>query len=185
MTNKESNFDYDDVHDDLELRERDDKRNYWWILWVIILVVIIVAAFFVFQGNSESPFFVDWNTEQEGVGIEEGKSVKIEEMALVVRESFPVQIAAQIKGTLTDKCTEISDISQLRDGNTFYVDIKAGESANCEVGGNLEPVEYIDSIELETIGLPKGTYDVNINGIEDSFTLEMDNQIDLGAGEQK
>ena len=184
MDNKESNFDYDDMNDDLELREKGEGGSYWWILWVVILVIIVVGGFFLLQGKSDTPL-LDWGVGNDTPATEESKSVVVEEMDLVMRESFPVQIAAQIRGTLTDECTEISDISQLRDGNVFYVDIQAGEKMICEVGGELAPVEYIDSIELETIGLPAGTYMVNVNGLEDTFTLQVDNEINVDAGEQK
>jgi inhibitor of cysteine peptidase len=96
----------------------------------------------------------------------------VDEIDILILESFPVQVHVIASGNLPDPCTEISEISQEREGNTFIVTIKTYRPPAFGIQV-LAPFEEI--IPLEVYGLPAGTYTVDVNGVQDTFDLEVDN----------
>ena len=96
----------------------------------------------------------------------------VEEIEIVILEIFPVQIDVIARGNLPDPCTEISEVLQEREGNTFFITIKTYRSPGLCIQV-LAPFEEI--IPLEVYGLPAGTYIVDVNGVQDIFVLEVDN----------
>ncbi|GAG16495.1 unnamed protein product, partial [marine sediment metagenome] len=48
----------------------------------------------------------------------------VDEIDILILESFPVQINVIAKGNLPDPCTEISEVLQEKEGNTFFITIK-------------------------------------------------------------
>lgn len=96
----------------------------------------------------------------------------VEEIEIVILEIFPVQIDVIARGNLPDPCTEISEVLQEKEGNTFFITIKTYRSPGLCIQV-LAPFEEI--ISLEVYGLPAGTYTVDVNGVQDTFVLEVDN----------
>lgn len=178
MENNDTQFDYQ--KDAVELREKKEGGGMWWVWILVILVIIVIGAFMLFGGES-GPFMNGIN-DNEDVRT---SYVTVDDIDLAIQESFPVQVAAEVSGRLEDQCTQVADVSQFRDGNFIYVTIAGEKIENCEAGGELEPVSFVDTITIESVGLPAGTYTVNVNGVEDAFTLEADNAVDMQAGEQK
>ena len=100
----------------------------------------------------------------------------VDEIDILILESFPVQVQVIASGNLPDPCTEISEVLQEREGNTFFITIKTYRSPGFCIQV-LAPFEEI--ISLEVYGLPAGTYTVDVNGIQDTFDLEVDNIISI------
>jgi len=96
----------------------------------------------------------------------------VDEIDILILESFPVQINVIARGNLPDPCTEISEVLQEREGDTFFITIKTYRSPGFCIQV-LAPFEEI--IPLEVSGLPAGTYTVDVNGVQDTFGLEVDN----------
>ena len=97
---------------------------------------------------------------------------EVNEFEILILESFPVQVHVVASGNLPNPCTGIDQIIQSRDENNFKITIKI--KYNQEICIPLiNPFE--ETIALDVYGLPAGTYNVNVNGIEDSFILEVDN----------
>ncbi|HDP37190.1 MAG TPA: hypothetical protein ENN27_04970, partial [Candidatus Atribacteria bacterium] len=48
----------------------------------------------------------------------------VEEIEIVILEPFPVQVQVIARGNLPDPCTEISEVLQEIEENTFFVTIK-------------------------------------------------------------
>ena len=96
----------------------------------------------------------------------------VDEIDILILESFPVQINVIARGNLPDPCTEISEVLQEREGNTFFVTIKTYRPPGFCIQV-IAPFEEI--IPLEVYGLPAGTYTVDVNGVQDTFDLEVDN----------
>lgn len=96
----------------------------------------------------------------------------VEEIEIVILESFPVQINVIACGNLPDPCTEIFEVLQEKEGNTFFIIIKTYRSPGLCIQV-LAPFEEI--ISLEVYGLPAGTYTVDVNGVQGTFDLEVDN----------
>ena len=96
----------------------------------------------------------------------------VEEIEIVILESFPVQVQVIARGNLPDPCTEIFEVLQERKENTFFVAIKTYRPPGFCIQV-LAPFEEV--IPLEVYGLPAGTYTVDVNGVQDTFDLEVDN----------
>jgi inhibitor of cysteine peptidase len=101
----------------------------------------------------------------------------VNEVNLQIMESFPVQVAAVAEGNLKDSCTMIHEIRQSFDEETktFTIEIATVRDADAVCAQVLEPFE--ERIDLDVRGLPAGTYTVDVNGVRETFTLDVDNEI--------
>ncbi len=99
----------------------------------------------------------------------------VENIEILILESFPVQIHVIAKGYLPDGCTEIGDITKNMDGNTFTVTVETIRPADMMCTEAIVP--YEKSIPLDVYGLKAGTYNVLVNSASGSFELTMDNSI--------
>jgi inhibitor of cysteine peptidase len=100
----------------------------------------------------------------------------VDEIDILILESFPVQINVIAKGNLPDPCTEISEVLQEKEGNTFFITIKTYSFSGFCIQV-LAPFEEI--IPLEVYGLPAGTYTVDVNGVQATFDLLVDNILSI------
>ena len=96
----------------------------------------------------------------------------VDEIDILIFELFPVQIDVIARGNLPDPCTEISEVLQEKEGNTFFITIKTYRPPGFCIQV-LAP--FKETISLEVYGLPAGTYTVDVNGVQDTFDLEVDN----------
>jgi putative hemolysin len=87
----------------------------------------------------------------------------------------PVQIEVAIKGSLPDSCTEIDQLDQCFDAeeSIFWIEITTVRTTDEACAQALVPFE--ETIALDVCGLPAGTYTVDVNGAQESFTLAVDN----------
>ncbi len=106
-------------------------------------------------------------TDEPGVGL-----ATVEEIDILIAESFPVQVFVVARGYLPDPCTEICEVSTEREGNAFLVAIKTYRAPGACIQV-IQPFE--ETISLDVYGLSAGTYTVDVNGVKGSFTLEIDN----------
>jgi hypothetical protein len=100
----------------------------------------------------------------------------VEEIDILTLESFPVQVFIIASGYLPNPCTEIYQITQEREGNTFFITIETYCSQEVCIQV-IAPFEEV--IPLEVYGLPAGTYTVEVNGVQGSFILEIDNILSM------
>jgi inhibitor of cysteine peptidase len=103
---------------------------------------------------------------------------QVESIDIVLLESFPVQVHVLAKGTLPDSCTTINRISRDREGNAFLVILTTARPEGVACAQVLTPFE--ETIPLDVYGLDAGTYTVDVNGVTDTFTLEIDNVLQEG-----
>jgi inhibitor of cysteine peptidase len=106
-----------------------------------------------------------------GIGL-----ATVEEIDILTLESFPVQIFVIARGYLPNPCTEIYQISQEREGNSFFITIETYCSQEVCIQV-IAPFEEV--IPLEVYGLPAGTYTVEVNGVQGTFILEIDNILSM------
>jgi len=92
----------------------------------------------------------------------------VDEIEIVISESFPVQVEVTARGNLPDPCTEICQITQKKEGNTFFITIKTNRSPDPCIQ-IIVPFEV--KIPLNVYGLSAGTYVVDVNGVSDTFEL--------------
>jgi len=115
-------------------------------------------------------------TAVEG-GVITGEAV-VESIEILLLESFPIQVHVVARGNLPDSCTEISEITKGRDGNTFRVTITTSHPADKMCAEML--VSFEEVIPLDVYGLSAGTYTVDVNGVTGSFILDVDNVLPEG-----
>ena len=101
----------------------------------------------------------------------------VEEVELIILESFPVQVVAVARGHLRDGCTEIDSVHTSFDAgsNTFSVEITTARDSEAACTQALVPFE--ERIDLEVLNLAAGTYTVDVNGVRETFTLAVDNEL--------
>lgn len=98
----------------------------------------------------------------------------VESVQIELLESFPVRVNVTVRGVLPDSCTRIDQTVVQRVDNTYQVivtTLREPEAAACTMA--VEPFET--AVELDVEGLPAGTYTVDVNGIQGTFTLSVDN----------
>jgi hypothetical protein len=107
----------------------------------------------------------------------------VEEIEILIMESFPVQVAVVARGHLPDGCTEIDEVRSRfePESNRFVVEITTARDAEALCTEALVPFE--ERVALDVYGLPAGTYFVDVNGVVDSFTLDVDNVPPEGSGD--
>ena len=97
----------------------------------------------------------------------------VEEVGILMLESFPVQISVFVRGYLPDACTEIGEIVHQRVSDTFKVTISTVRPKDMMCAEVITP--YEESISLDVVGLEAGVYTVDVNGIAATFELQVDN----------
>ncbi|MEE8121109.1 MAG: hypothetical protein V3T55_06240 [Anaerolineales bacterium] len=102
----------------------------------------------------------------------------VENVEIVFLESFPLGVHSIASGYLPDPCTEIDEVSVVRDGSHFEVLITTLREAEVMCIQVIE--EFEQNIPLDVYGLPAGDYTVTVNGIEAEFTFLQDNSIPEG-----
>jgi len=103
----------------------------------------------------------------------------VEQVEIVIMESFPVQAAAIVRGSLPDACTTITAVDVTRQDNLFKITLQAERPSG--VGCAQVLTAFEQRVPLDVAGLPAGTYTVDVNGVQRAFTLEMDNTAPGGA----
>lgn len=98
---------------------------------------------------------------------------KVDSVQIVLLESFPVQARVEIKGYLPDACTKVEQVIAEREGSTFRIRLTTSRPAEAVCAQMLTPFE--ESVALDVVGLPAGTYIVDVQGVQDTFTMAVDN----------
>ncbi len=99
----------------------------------------------------------------------------VEQVDILLMESFPLQATATVRGSLPDACSRIKSAEVTRQDNLFRITLTAERDAGVACAQVLTPFE--ENVPLDIAGLPAGTYSVDANGVQASFTLEMDNTL--------
>jgi inhibitor of cysteine peptidase len=120
-----------------------------------IALAVVFAASLVACDSVEGPTFVPG-------------TLAIEHVDVVVLESFPYQLRAQVRGYLPDGCTRLDRVSQTRDGNVINVTITTVRERDAICIQRIEVVNR--TIALEGSYLP-GEYVLRVNGVEQRFRL--------------
>ena len=113
---------------------------------------------------------------QVGGEITVGTAI-VDEVSVVIMESFPLQAMATIQGHLQDGCTEIGEFDQTLEGYVLKVSVETTRPADAMCTQALVP--YEKNIPLDILGLPAGDYTVDVNGAQAGFVLQQDNMLDF------
>lgn len=99
--------------------------------------------------------------------------LQVDSIHIAVLESFPVQIQVNIEGQLPDGCIEIETIEAQRQGSLFQIQINTRRMDDADCPPAQQPFE--SQVMLDVFQLPAGEYTVEVNDLQESFTLELDN----------
>lgn len=92
----------------------------------------------------------------------------VNSIAVEVRESYPVQVVAMVRGQLPDACGYIDTFRQFREGNTFRIEMTTGRNpGTCAQ----VVIPFEQPVTLDTAGLPAGQYHVAVGDVWASFVL--------------
>jgi hypothetical protein len=114
----------------------------------------------------------DGEQPPSGEGIVGEKAI-VEEIQVLILESFPVQVNALMRGSLPNGCTTIQAITSSREGNTFNITILTERPVGAVCSEALIPFE--ESVSLDVAQLLAGTYTVKAYDQTAVFTLQTDN----------
>lgn len=162
-------------------RGRPMNNNGNTFMGILVLITIVIVSIATFSlGCAEEP--AD-NGTGENYNNNTGSSeyvyddAIVEDVEIMILESFPVQARAVASGYLPDGCTKIDEANTTieRNGNVFNVSIRTIRPRDAICTEAIVPFEQ--TVNLDVYGLDKGTYTVNVNGIEKTFELQTDNII--------
>ncbi len=97
----------------------------------------------------------------------------VESVLVNLGDTFPVDVEVIARGVLPDGCTTIDTITQAQQGNEFLITITTFRDDDAICTQALVPFE--ETIALDVLDLPAGSYRVTVNGNTVTFTLSQDN----------
>ncbi|MEX1018491.1 MAG: LysM peptidoglycan-binding domain-containing protein [Litorilinea sp.] len=92
----------------------------------------------------------------------------VESIAVQVRESYPVQVVAVVRGYLPNSCTYIDRFRQLREGNTIRIQMTTGQNPGA-CAQVLMP--FTQTITLDVHDWQTGLYRVALDNVGTDFYL--------------
>lgn len=96
------------------------------------------------------------------------KSVEIQ-----ILESLPVKVVVVVKGELRNGCQQLDKIHIVQAGNKFTISI-GSKTIDDQLVCIQALIPFEEQITLNVKGLKAGTYTVHVNGISQSFKLDVD-----------
>lgn len=155
-------------------------------LWMILIVLLlgVLAASCGEQIDSSPANNPDQPVSSEDTPVPtdepiEGEVIRkenaiIDEVQILIMESFPVQVSVHIEGQTRDGCTTVDETwSEQVDENTFEVHIVTVRPKDALCTEALVPFEV--NVHLDVNGLPAGAYTVKVYDQTVEFVLEQDN----------
>ena len=91
----------------------------------------------------------------------------VDEVAVHIAKSNPVQVSAQVVGYLPDGCTSLGEITQNRVGNTVTIVITTHRSG----GYCVQVIELVEQWITLKGAFPAGDYLVQVNGLVRRFRV--------------
>lgn len=147
--------------------------EYTKITTILFTVFVIILSGCVYIGQNETKPG-DTTNNSQGTSREDYiySTAKVETINVTL-ESLPAKVHVIAKGHLPDGCTEINEIKTEREGNTFNINISTKRPRDAICTQAIE--NFTKKISLDVRGLKAGNYTVNVNGVNESFELPVDN----------
>jgi inhibitor of cysteine peptidase len=135
--------------------------------------VVVTGELRSSNGTTPSTTFWASNIEKLDAGGAAVSLANVNDIKILLLESFPVQIHAVTRGEHPDSCTKVDKVVTRREGDTFFVTITTSRPADAMCAQVMTPFEEI--VVLDVVGLKAGVYTVDVNGVRGTFELQMDN----------
>lgn len=143
-----------------------------WLGVLMAVLIVMSACSGVVRGEAGNEAPVDVETP---VGEVVDGLVPVDEVYVMVMESLPATAAVVIRGHLADGCTSIIDALMKIDEDAGFFKVSLGTYRDPDAMCTMALVPFEEVIELPILGLPAGTYTVEVNGITTTFELAVDN----------
>jgi len=152
------------------------KSNIKKIIFIVLAALFVVVIALVVANSKERKMITDREDQVPQTSTITGLA-QVEYIEVSILESFPVQVNVNVFGNHPDGCTALSDsqVSFEQETNTFFVQLQTTRDADAFCTLALQPFEYIVSLPVDN--LQAGEYTVLINGVSDTFTMDMDNTV--------
>lgn len=127
------------------------------------------------SSNGTAPSTTFWASNIEKMVAEDVavSLANVNDIEILLLESFPVRIHAVARGEHPDSCTKVDKVETRREGDTFFVTITTSRPADAMCAQVMTPYEEV--VALDVVGLKAGVYTVDVNGVRDTFELQTDN----------
>ena len=101
----------------------------------------------------------------------EGSEAIVTEVEVRPSEISAAQVEVWVRGFFTNTCARISNVSQLREDNTFSMTMTTERSGpeGCEQD---KSANFVQIIDLDTSELEVGEYTVKVDGFSGDFEVE-------------
>lgn len=147
---------------------------------ILLLLTLLLLAGLTACGGNEEPDTTDstpTTTADTATAVSTDiplqQEATVDSIEILILESFPVEVNVRARGDLPDGCTSIDSVETTQTGTTFNITITTLRQTAELCSEALVPFE--ETISLDVLGVSAGTYAVNVNGINGSFTLQVDN----------
>lgn len=93
--------------------------------------------------------------------------IQVTSLDVEVSVGSPLPVHAIVGLNLPNRCAQLGEIRLHREGTTFFVRLIAdiAEREDCQA----DSIPFLAEIPLNIVNLPEGPYEVNVNGVTDSF----------------
>ena len=107
-----------------------------------------------------------------------GGQVYVDGVDLLILESLPERVEAIIKGQLPDGCTEIRNVTVAFDAVAQVFSVQVVTQRDPELMCTEALVPFEETVELDMLGPPAGTYTVDAHGVAALFEFLVDNALE-------
>ena len=136
---------------------------------ILILIILAILAQGIYNGFSYKESASDINILTKP---EPGNAI-VDNIDILVLESFPLQINAVVSGNVPDGCTTVFEKEIALIDKTFYVVLDNSRNPDDICIQVITP--YEKNIALNIYNFKAGEYFVDVNGVVKSFVLDQDN----------
>ncbi len=144
----------------------ENNNTFKTLAYIMLGVAVVIVAIVLLTKNKNS------SDENMVIG-----TANVESIEVTKTDAFPVAVNILAKGYLEDSCTQLGDTKQAYDNGTFTITLESKRPQDAEVCAEMIQ-SFEENISLAGVtGLPKGTYNVEVNGVKGAFTLGVDNFI--------
>ena len=110
--------------------------------------------------------------EQNGNAME--SRAVIEDLSVLVKETYHVNVSIIVAGYLPNGCVSIREVRSSREGNLFTIQVIT-ESPEFDVACIMVLIPFAEEIPLDVEGLNAGVYLVKAGELSETFVLEAEN----------
>ncbi len=150
--------------------DRKIDTHTWYAVGGFLLTILVIVGIILLTSRKTS--------DQAELDNADRSMASVETVDVAVNiETFPFEVVVTAGGNFPNGCTKVSDIRTIRTDNTFFTAIEQQNDIDSVCTQALVPFQEI--FTLEVVELPAGQYDIDVNGIRNTFVLPIDNTLEF------